>query len=34
MDDFVKSEKIVPIEVRFVSGDNLNIEKIDGKEYP
>ena len=31
LDEFVKSEKTVPIEVRIVSGDNVNIEKIDGK---
>jgi FKBP-type peptidyl-prolyl cis-trans isomerase FklB len=34
LDEFVKSEKTVPIEVRIVSGDNVNIEKIDGKKYP
>jgi len=34
LDAFVKSEKIVPMEVRIVSGDNVNIEKIDGKAYP
>ena len=33
LDKFVKSEKDVPIEVRVVSGDNVNIEKIDGREY-
>jgi FKBP-type peptidyl-prolyl cis-trans isomerase FklB len=33
LDEFVKSEKTVPIGVRIVSGDNVNIEKIDGKEY-
>ena len=33
LDEFVKSEKDVPIEVRIVSGDNVNIEKINGKEY-
>jgi hypothetical protein len=33
LDEFVKSGKTVPIEVRIVSGDNVNIEKIDGKEY-
>ena len=33
LDAFVKSEKTVPIEVRIVSGDNVNIEKIDGKKY-
>jgi hypothetical protein len=34
LDAFVKSEKTVPIEIRIVSGDNVNIEKIDGKKYP
>jgi FKBP-type peptidyl-prolyl cis-trans isomerase len=34
LDEFVKNEKTVPIEVRIVSGDNVNIEKIDGKKYP
>ena len=34
LDEFVKSEKAVQIEARIVSGDNVNIEKIDGKEYP
>jgi FKBP-type peptidyl-prolyl cis-trans isomerase FklB len=34
LDEYVKSEKTVPIEVRIVSGDNVNIEKIDGKKYP
>jgi len=33
LDEFVKSGKTVPIEVRIVSGDNVNIEKIDGKQY-
>jgi len=33
LDQFVKSEKTVPIEVRIVSGDNINIERIDGKDY-
>jgi FKBP-type peptidyl-prolyl cis-trans isomerase FklB len=33
LDAFAKSGKTVPIEVRIVSGDNVNIEKIDGKEY-
>jgi FKBP-type peptidyl-prolyl cis-trans isomerase FklB len=33
LDALVKSEKIVPIEIRIVSGDNVNIEKIDGKAY-
>jgi len=34
LDGFVKSEKTVSIEVRIVSGDNVEIEKIDGKKYP
>lgn len=33
LDAFVKSGKDVPIEVRIVSGDNVNIEKINGKAY-
>ena len=33
LDGFVKSGKNVPIEVRIVSGDNVNIEKINGKVY-
>jgi FKBP-type peptidyl-prolyl cis-trans isomerase FklB len=33
LDPFVKSEKTVPVEVRIVSGDNVEIEKISGKEY-
>jgi len=33
LDAFVKSEKTVPMEVRIVSGDNVDIEKIDGKTY-
>jgi FKBP-type peptidyl-prolyl cis-trans isomerase FklB len=33
LDAFVKSEKTVPMEIRIVSGDNVDIEKIDGKEY-
>jgi hypothetical protein len=34
LDEFVKSEKTILIETRIVSGDNVKIEKIDGKEYP
>ena len=34
LDGFVKSEKTVQIDARIVSGDNVNIEKIDGREYP
>ncbi|MBI5584973.1 MAG: FKBP-type peptidyl-prolyl cis-trans isomerase [Deltaproteobacteria bacterium] len=33
LDEFVKSEKTVPLEVRIVTGDNVEIEKIDGREY-
>lgn len=33
LDGFVKSKKDIPIEVRIVSGDNVNIEKINGMEY-
>ena len=33
LDGFVKTEKIVKIEVRIVSGDNVAIEMLDGKEY-
>jgi hypothetical protein len=33
LDTFVDSAKIVPIEVRVVSGDNVEIKKIDGKNY-
>ena len=34
LDGFVESGKTVKVEVRIVSGDNVNIEMIDGKEYP
>ena len=33
LDEFVQNEKVVLIETRIVSGDNVEIEKIDGKEY-
>jgi hypothetical protein len=33
LDAFVKSEKTISLEVRIVSGDNVEIEKIDGKDY-
>ncbi len=33
LDRFVKSGKTVMIGVRIVSGDNIEIEKIDGKSY-
>lgn len=34
LDEYIKSGKIVDIDVWIVSGDNINILKIDGKEYP
>lgn len=34
LDALVKSKKNVSIAVRIVSGDNVAIEKIDGKNYP
>jgi hypothetical protein len=34
LDEFVKSGRIFDIEVRIVSGDNVEIEKIGGKKYP
>jgi len=33
LDPLVNSEKTVSLEVRVVSGDNVEIEKIDGKKY-
>jgi hypothetical protein len=33
LDRFVKSGKTVHLEVKSVSGDNVEIEKIDGKSY-
>jgi len=33
LDAFVKSEKTVSLEVRIVSGDNVEIETIDGRQY-
>jgi len=33
LDKYVKSGKDIPVEIRIVSGDNVNIEKIDGKKY-
>ena len=33
LDGFVKSEKVVSIDVRTVSGDNVEIVRIDGKDY-
>ena len=34
LDGLVNSEKIVTLEVRIISGDNVNIETIDGQQYP
>lgn len=34
LDELVKSGKTVSIEARIVSGDNLEVEKIDGEKYP
>ena len=34
LDEYIKSGKIVEIDLHIVSGDNINIKKIDGKEYP
>ena len=34
LEALVKSEKTVSLEVRIVSGDNVEIEKIDGRQYP
>ena len=34
LDEFVKTEKTVAIDVEVVTGDNINIIKIDGNEYP
>jgi len=33
LDDLVSSQKTVSIEVRIITGDNVKIEKIDGREY-
>jgi len=34
LNEYIKSGKIVEIDLHIVSGDNINIKKIDGKEYP
>ena len=34
LDPYAASEKIVSIDIRVVSGDNVEIEKIEGKAYP
>jgi len=33
LDPYAESETIVSIDIRIVSGDNVEIEKIDGKAY-
>ena len=33
LDEYIKSGRIVDIDVQVVSGDNINIIKIDGKDY-
>jgi len=33
LDEYVKTGKVVDVDVRIVSGDNVNIVTIDGKEY-
>ena len=33
LDEYAKTGKIVDIDVRIVSGDNVKIKTIDGKEY-
>jgi len=34
LDEFVKSGKTVKVDVRIVSGDNVNVEMVDGEKYP
>ena len=34
LDEYIKADKIVDIELQVISGDNIEIKKIDGKEYP
>jgi len=34
LDKYVKNGKIAVVSVRIVSGDNVEIQKIDGKDYP
>ena len=34
LDEYIKSGKVVNIDVHIVSGDNIEIKKIDGKQYP
>ena len=34
LDEYAKTGKIVDIDVWIVSGDNIKIKTIDGKEYP
>jgi hypothetical protein len=34
LDEYIKSGKVVDIDAHIVSGDNIEIKKIDGKQYP
>jgi hypothetical protein len=34
LDEYVKTGKVVDMEVRIVSGDNIEIRMLDGREYP
>jgi hypothetical protein len=34
LDEYIKANKIVDIELQVVSGDNIEIKKIDGQNYP
>ena len=34
LDEYIKANKVVDIEVQVVSGDNIEIKKIDGQNYP
>jgi hypothetical protein len=34
LDEYIKSGKVVDIDIQVVNGDNIEIKKIDGKEYP
>jgi len=34
LDEYIKANKVVDIEVQVVTGDNIEIKKIDGQDYP
>jgi len=34
LDEYIKSDRIVDIDIEVINGDNIEIKKIDGKEYP